>query len=57
MITKTLTGLNNNNKKRVEDRSETLNTEIRNNTAEIKGSINQMKNTLDGMNNRMAEAE
>ena len=30
--------------KRVEDISETLNTEIRNNIVEIKGSINETKN-------------
>ena len=31
---------------RVEDMSETVNTEVRNNEAEIKGSINEMRNTL-----------
>ena len=33
--------------RRGEDTSETLNTEMRNNIAEIKGSINKMKSTLD----------
>jgi len=53
MTMKILTGL----EKRVEDISETLNTEIRNNIAEIKGSIGEMRNTFDGMNNRLGEAE
>ena len=43
MVIRILTGLG----KRVEDISETLNTEIRNNIAEIKGSINKMRNILD----------
>jgi len=43
--------------KRVEDISEALTTEIRNNTAEVKGSLNEMRNTPDGMNSRMEEAE
>ena len=30
--------------------SKTINTEIRNNIAEIKGSISEVRNTLDGMN-------
>ena len=34
---------------------ETLNTEIRNNSAEIKSTINEMRNKLDG-NNRTDEA-
>ena len=38
--------------KRVEDVSETL-TQIRNNIAEIKGSIDEMRNTHDRMNCRM----
>ena len=38
--------------KRVENMTEILNTEIMNNIAEIKGSINKMRNTFDGMNNR-----
>ena len=46
MIVRILTRL----EKRVENMSDTLNTEIRNNTAEIKGSIKEMRNTLDGMN-------
>jgi len=44
-----LTGL----EKRVEDISETINTEIRSNKAEIKSSINKVRNTLDGMNSRL----
>ena len=36
---------------------ENLNTEIRNNTVEIKGLINEMTNMLDGMNSRMEEVE
>ena len=48
-----LTGL----EKRVEDMSETHNTEIRNNKAEIKDTINEMRDTPDGMNSRMEEAE
>ena len=39
--------------KRVEDVNETLNTEIRNNIAEIKDTMNKMRNTLDGMNSSM----
>ena len=53
MIIRTLTGL----EKRVEDKNETLNTEIRNNVAEIKGSVKKMRYMLDGMNSRMKEAE
>ena len=53
MIIRMLTGL----EKRVEGMSETLNTEIRNNIAKIKGTINDMRNALDGVNNRMVEAE
>ena len=37
--------------------SETLNADIRNSVPEIKGIINKMRNTLDGMNSRMEEAE
>ena len=33
--------------------SETLNTEIMNNIAEIKGLINEIKNILDGINRRL----
>ena len=40
-----LTGL----EKRLEDMSETLNTEIRNNIVEIKDTINKMRNTNRGM--------
>ena len=41
MIVRILPGL----EKRIEDMNEALNTEIRNNTAEIKGSINEMRKT------------
>ena len=37
--------------------SETINTEIRNNRADIKGSVNKMRNTLGGMNSRLDNAE
>jgi len=53
MITRILTEL----EKRVEHMSETLNTEIRNNTAQIKDSKNEMRNTLDRMNSRMEKAQ
>jgi len=53
MIIKILTGL----EKRVEGISQTINTEIRNNRAEIKGSINKIRNMLNGMNSRLEEAE
>jgi len=53
MITRILTEL----EKRVEHMSETLNTEIRNNTAQIKDSKNEMRNTLDRMNSRMEERD
>jgi len=43
--------------RRVEDISETINIEIRNNIAKIKDSTNKMKNTLKGMNSRLEEAE
>ena len=49
MIIRILTGL----EKKVEDMSESLNTEIRNNIAEIKGLTNEMRNTLNGRNSRM----
>ena len=45
MIIRKLIGL----EKKVEDMSEILNIETRNNTAEIKGTISKMRNTLDGM--------
>ena len=48
MIIRTLTVL----EKRVEHMSETLNTEIRNNLVEIKGTINEMRNTHHRMNSR-----
>ena len=37
----------------MEDMSETLNKEIRNNIAEIKDSPNRIRSTLDGMNSRL----
>lgn len=40
---------------RVEDISETIKKEIRSNTVEIKGSINKIKNMLDGMNSKLEE--
>ena len=52
MFIRVLTGL----EKRVEDMCEILNTEMRNNITEIEVSVNEMRNTLDGMN-RMEEAE
>lgn len=42
---------------KVEDMSEILNTGIRNSKAELKGSINEMRNTLDGMNSMMEKGE
>jgi len=53
MIINILTGL----EKRVEDMSEILNTEIRNKIVEIKGSISEMRNMLDGMNSRLEDGE
>ena len=50
LIARILTGL----EKRVEGISETINTEIRNNKAEIKGSINEVRNTLDGNEQQQA---
>ena len=44
-------------KKRLEDISETINTEIRNNIAEIQGSINKMRKALDGRKRQMEKAE
>ena len=41
---------------RKEDIRETLNKEIWNDIAEMKGSINKMRNTLDGISSRMEEA-
>ena len=43
--------------KRVENTRETINPEIRNNIAEIKGSINKMRNMMNGMHSRLEEAE
>lgn len=43
-------------RKKVYGISETLNTEIRNNIEEKKGSINRKRNTLDGMKSRLEEA-
>ena len=53
MTIRILTGL----QKRVEDMNKTLNTTIRNNIVEIKGTINERRNTLDGMTSRMEKAE
>ena len=44
MIIKILTRI----EKRMEDNSETINTDMRNTIAEVKGSINEMRNTPDG---------
>lgn len=52
-IIRILTGL----EKKVKDRIENLNTEIRKNIAEIKGTINKMRNTLDGMKRTTEAAE
>ena len=53
MIIGILTGL----EKRVEDMSETLNTEIRNYIAERKSLKNEIRTILDEMNSRLEEAE
>lgn len=53
IIVRIITGL----EKTVEVMSETLNTEIHNNTEEIKVTINEMRNTLGGMNSRIKESE
>ena len=56
MDIKILTGL----EKRVEDLNKTLNKEIKNtekNQLEMKNSITEIKNTLDGINSRLEEAE
>lgn len=50
---KILTGL----KKRVEDISETVYTEIRNSIVETKGSLNKIRNMLDRINSRLKKAE
>lgn len=52
-IIRILSGL----EKRGEDICDAINTDIRNNIAEIKGSINEMRNSLDGMSSRLEEAE
>ena len=41
----------------MEDISETLDKEIKNNISEMKYSINEIKNIIDGINNRPQEAE
>ena len=41
----------------MEDIKKTINTEIRNNTEGIKDSISEMRNTVDGMNNRVTDVE
>ena len=53
IIIRILTGL----EKRVEDISETFKAEIKNNIAEIKGSINNMTNTPDRIQSRLEPAE
>jgi len=53
MIIKIVTGL----EERVEDFSETLSTEIKNNQSEIKNITNEIKNTPDGLNSRVDESE
>ena len=50
MIIKKLTGL----KKRM---SETFNIEIKKNKSEMKNTINEIKNILDGINSGLEEAE
>ena len=40
----------------MKDTSEILHAVIRNNIAEIKGPVNEMRNVLDGMSSRMEEA-
>ena len=49
VIIRILTGL----EKRVENISETINIEIRDNIAEVKGLINEMRNMLSGMNSSL----
>lgn len=53
MIKKILAGL----EKRIECYSEIINAQVRNNIAEIKGSVNQIRDRLDGMKSRLEEAE
>ena len=53
MIIKIPTGL----EKRVEDISETLNTEIEKNKSEMKGAINYIRNVPDAMNSRLEEVD
>ena len=53
IIIRILTGL----EKRVEDISETLNTEIEKNKSEMKGAINYIRNVPDAMNSRLEESE
>ena len=48
-----LTGL----EKRVENISEIFNTDIKKNQSEMKNTIIEMKNILDGVNNRLEESE
>lgn len=53
MITKILNGLG----ERVKEMSETLNTKIRTNIAEIEGSINKIRYIFDKINSRLEEIE
>ena len=53
VVIKILNGL----EKRVEDISETLHKEIKKNQSEMKSTIIEIKNTLDGINSRLEEAD
>lgn len=53
IIIKILKGL----EKRVEDISETLNKEIKNNISKMKNSISEIKNTIDGINSRLQKVK
>ena len=53
IIIKVLTGF----EKKVEDISETLNTQIKKNQSEIKNRINEIQYTLDGIKSKLDEAE
>lgn len=41
----------------MEDINKTINMEIKSNIAEIKGSINKMRNIIDGMKSSLEEVE
>lgn len=53
MIIKILTGF----EKRVKAMNETFHAEVRSNISEIKGLINKVRNTLEGINGRLEKAE